>query len=504
MKKTVALVIMDGFGVNENSVGNAILNAETPNIDRLHKEYPTTLINASGKRVGLPDGQMGNSEVGHLNMGAGRVVYQDISMIDKAIEDGEFFKNVAFKEAMTSLSNDNALHLVGLLSNGGVHSSINHLFALLDMAKRNNVKNVYIHAITDGRDVPPDSAINFIEMTEKECERLSIASIATVVGRFYYMDRDKRWDRVEKGYNAVFNGVGARYSSANSAIQASYKDGVMDEFVEPKIIGEYKGVQNGDSIIFYNFRADRAREISHAILDDKFEHFARIKKDVYCVGMTEYESGMPGIHTAFPPKDIRNTLGEVLSNNDRSQVRIAETEKYAHVTFFFNGGVEKANNLEDRILVPSPKVATYDLKPEMSAEEVTEKALNEIGKYDVMILNFANCDMVGHTGVYQAAVRAVETVDTCVGRLTKKILEVGGVMLLTADHGNAETMTFEDGSPCTSHSTNLVPFSIIGEDYKNSELNSDMALCDIAPTMLEILGIEQPIEMTGSSILKHN
>ena len=504
MKKTVALVIMDGFGKSNNTYGNAIASAETPNIDKLLNEYPTTLINASGRRVGLPEGQMGNSEVGHLNIGAGRVVYQDITRIDKAIEDGEFYKNDAFKTAMEKLTDDNALHLVGLLSSGGVHSSINHLFALMEMAKRNNVKNVYIHAITDGRDVPPDSAIEFIKTVEQEIVKIGVGKIATVVGRYYYMDRDKRWDRVEKGYNTVFNGVGTRYSTAENGVQASYKNKVFDEFIEPIIVGDYTGVKDGDSVIFYNFRSDRAREISHAILDEKFSDFARIRKDVYYVGMTEYDVTLEGIHTAFPPKDIKDTLGEVLAYNEMSQLRIAETEKYAHVTFFFNGGVEKPNDLEDRILIPSPKVATYDMQPEMSANEVTEKVLEQIGKYDVIILNYANCDMVGHTGIFNAAVRAVETVDTCVGKVAEKILEVGGVMLLTADHGNADVMMFEDGSPCTAHTTNLVPFSIIGDSYKESALKEDMALCDIAPTMLEILGIEQPVEMTGKTILEHN
>ena len=504
MKKTVALVIMDGYGKSDSIKGNAISTAETPNIDRLCKTYPTTLINASGRRVGLPESQMGNSEVGHLNIGAGRVVYQDITRIDKAIEDGEFFKNDAFKSAMENLSQNNALHLVGLLSDGGVHSSINHLFALLEMAKRKNVAKVYIHAITDGRDVPPDSAVHFVEKVEAETKRLGIGSIATIVGRYYYMDRDKRWDRVEKGYNTVFNGVGARKSNSVSAIKASYKDGVYDEFIEPIVLTGYKGVKNGDSVIFYNFRSDRAREISHAILDEKFEHFARIKKDVFYVGMTEYDVTLKGIHTAFPPKDIKNTLGEVLAYNERNQLRIAETEKYAHVTFFFNGGVEEPNKLEDRILIPSPKVATYDMQPDMSAEEVTDKAIEQVGKYDVIILNFANCDMVGHTGVFKAAVKAVETVDTCVNKFVNKVLSVGGVVLLTADHGNAETMEFDNGSPCTSHTTNLVPFSVIGDDYKDSKLKDNMALCDIAPTMLEILGIDQPEGMTGASILQHN
>ncbi len=504
MKKTVALVIMDGFGYSKETKGNAIYSAETPNLDRLQKTYPTTFINASGRAVGLPEGQMGNSEVGHLNLGAGRVVYQDITMIDKSIEDGEFFKNDKLKTAMENLGKNNSLHLVGLLSNGGVHSSINHLYALLEMAKKMNVAKVYVHCITDGRDVPPDSGVKFIKELEGKIKSIGIGTIATIVGRYFYMDRDKRWDRVEKGYNCVFNGVGTRYASAESAILSSYKNGITDEFVEPSIIDGYNGIKDGDSVIFYNFRSDRAREISHAALDENFDSFARIKKDIYYVGMTEYDVTLKNIHTAFPPKDIKNTLGEYLANNDYNQLRIAETEKYAHVTFFFNGGVESPNRLEDRILIPSPKVATYDLQPQMSAFEVTEEACKAVGKYDVIILNFANCDMVGHTGVFSATVRAVETVDTCVNRFVSKILEVGGVVLLTADHGNAEKMTFEDGSPCTSHTTNLVPFSVIGDDYIGSKLKENRALCDVAPTMLEILGLRQPEEMTGESILCAN
>ena len=504
MKKTVALVIMDGFGYSKETKGNAVAKAETPNIDRFHKTYPTTLINASGRAVGLPEGQMGNSEVGHLNLGAGRVVYQDITMIDKAIEDGEFFKNDKLKTAMENLGKENSLHLVGLLSDGGVHSSINHLFALLEMAKKMSVKKVYVHCITDGRDVPPDSGIKFVKLLEDKMKVIGVGTIATIVGRYFYMDRDKRWDRVEKGYNCVYNGVGTRFASAESAMATSYKNGITDEFVEPSIIDGYNGVKDGDSVIFFNFRSDRAREISHAVLDENFDSFARIKKDVYYVGMTEYDVTLKNIHTAFPPKDIKNTLGEYLADNDYNQLRIAETEKYAHVTFFFNGGIEAPNKNEDRILIPSPKVATYDLQPEMSAFEVTDKAVEAVGKYDVIILNFANCDMVGHTGIFNAAVRAVETVDTCVNKFVSKVLEVGGVVLLTADHGNAEKMTFEDGSPCTSHTTNLVPFSVIGDDYIGCKLKENKALCDVAPTMLEILGLKQPEEMTGESILCPN
>ena len=374
----------------------------------------------------------------------------------------------------------------------------------MEMAKKKAVKNVYIHAITDGRDVPPDSGVNYIRKVESKIKELGLGSISTIVGRYYYMDRDNRWDRVEKGYNCVYNGVGARYTTAEAGILASYKNGVTDEFVEPIIVGDYNGVKDGDSVIFYNFRTDRAREISHAVLDEDFKHFARIKKDIYYVGMTEYDKSLKNIHTAFPPKDIKNTLGQYLADCNMTQLRLAETEKYAHVTFFFNGGLEAPNENEDRILVPSPKVDTYDMQPEMSALEVTAKAIENIGKYDVIILNYANCDMVGHTGVYDAVVKAIETVDTCVNKVVDKILQVGGVALLTADHGNCEKMLFEDGSPCTSHTSNLVNFSVIGDDYKGSQLKNDMALCDIAPTMLEILGLDKPAEMTGDSILKHN
>lgn len=503
MKKTVALVIMDGFGYSESVAGNAIRKAETPNIDKLQSKYSTTLIHASGRHVGLPHGLMGNSEVGHLNIGAGRVVYQDIVRIDKAIEDGEFFKNDALKTAMESLKDTNSLHIVGLVSDGGVHSSIEHLFALLEMAKKKNVKDVIIHVLTDGRDTPPESGKNYIKQLESKIKELKIGRIATIIGRYYYMDRDNRWERIERGYNLVFNGVGKKFTSASAGILASYKNGVTDEFVEPIVVGDYNGVKNGDSVIFFNFRSDRARQISHAILDEDFDKFARIKKDVFYVGMTQYDTKLQGIHTAFPPQEIKNTLGEYLAHEERSQLRIAETEKYAHVTFFFNGGVEAPNKLEDRILVNSPKVATYDMQPEMSATEVTEKVLKEIGKYDVIILNFANCDMVGHTGVFDAVVKAIETVDTCVGKVVEKVLGVGGVVLLTADHGNAEMMTFEDNTVCTSHTTNQVPFTIIGEDYIGCKLCDDKALCDISPTILEILGLEKPEEMTGSSILAH-
>ena len=502
MKKTIALIIMDGYGVSEEKTGNAVFTADTANLDFLQANYPTTLISASGRAVGLPEGLMGNSEVGHLNMGAGRVVYQDITMIDKSIEDGDFFENDAFKGAMSNLGKDNALHLVGLFSDGGVHSSFNHLFALIDMAKKENVRNLYIHAITDGRDVPPKSALNYLNKLQEKLNKEGLGSVATIVGRYYYMDRDNRWERVEKGYNCVYNGVGERYNSYIRAVEDSYNNGVTDEFIEPIVIGNYTGVKDGDSVIFYNFRTDRAREISHAVLDEKFEHFPRIKKDVYYVGMTQYDVTLENIHTAFPPKDIKNTLGEYLGKTGRTQLRIAETEKYAHVTFFFNGGVEKPNAGEDRVLVASPKVATYDLQPEMSAYEVTQKAVEAVGKYDVIILNYANCDMVGHTGIFDATVTAVETVDKCVKTFVDKILEVGGVALLTADHGNAEVMALPDGTVCTSHTTSLVPFTVVGKDYIGRDLKDGCALCDIAPTLLEVLGVEKPEEMTGQSILK--
>ena len=501
-----ALIILDGFGFNENEYGNAIKQAKKPFFDSLMNKYPHTLINASGYAVGLPEGQMGNSEVGHLNLGAGRVVYQDITTIDDAIKNGSFDDNPAFAKAIgTALENGSALHLVGLLSNGGVHSMNTHLYALLALAKKRGVKNVYVHAITDGRDVPPDSGRSFLRELQDKIDELGVGRIATVVGRYYYMDRDNRWERVARGYNAVFAGVGKHYSCADSAIASSYAAGTTDEFVEPSVIGEYKGVNAGDAMIFYNFRADRARQISHAITEpefDKFERMGGYKKITY-VGMTQYDVTLENIETAFPPRHLKNTLGEYLASKGLTQARVAETEKYAHVTFFFNGGVEKPNDNETRVLVASPKVATYDMQPEMSAFEVADKAVEQIesGK-DVLILNFANCDMVGHTGVMHAATAAVEAVDKCLQKVVEAIWKSGGTAIVTADHGNAEVMMFESGSPCTSHTTNLVPLIVAGDKYVGKSLKDGKALCDVAPTLLDIMGVEKPAEMTGESIIK--
>ena len=504
MKKTDAIIIMDGFGWRKEEKGNAVIAAGTPYIKSLMAKYPYTFIEASGRAVGLPAGQMGNSEVGHLNLGAGRVVYQDITRIDKAIEDGDFFTNPAFLGAIDNVKkHGTALHLVGLLSDGGVHSCISHLFALLELAKRNEVKTVYVHCVTDGRDVPPDSAVKYIAELETEIKKLGVGKIATVVGRYYYMDRDNRWERVKKGYDGVFAGIGTHYATADEGVRASYDKKVYDEFIEPIVVGDYKGVSANDSIIFYNFRSDRAREITRAAIYPDFDCFERSGgyKPVYYVGMTQYDATFTGIHTAFGPKHLDNTLGEYLAKQGLTQARVAETEKYAHVTFFFNGGVEQPNEGERRVLVASPKVATYDLQPEMSAPEVTEKALEVVGNVDVLILNFANCDMVGHTGVFDAAVKAVKTVDECLSKLVPAIQATGGTALVTADHGNAEQMCFDDGSPCTSHTTNLVPFIVAGDKYAKATLEKTGALCDVAPTLLDVMGVEKPVEMEGKSLI---
>ena len=504
MKKTDAIIIMDGFGWRKEEKGNAVIAAGTPYIKSLMAKYPYTFIEASGRAVGLPAGQMGNSEVGHLNLGAGRVVYQDITRIDKAIEDGDFFTNPAFLGAIDNVKkHGTALHLVGLLSDGGVHSCISHLFALLELAKRNEVKTVYVHCVTDGRDVPPDSAVKYIAELEEEIKKLGVGKIATVVGRYYYMDRDNRWERVKKGYDGVFAGIGTHYATAGEGVRASYDKKVYDEFIEPIVVGDYKGVSANDSIIFYNFRSDRAREITRAAIYPDFDCFERSGgyKPVYYVGMTQYDATFTGIHTAFGPKHLDNTLGEYLAKQGLTQARVAETEKYAHVTFFFNGGVEQPNEGERRVLVASPKVATYDLQPEMSAPEVTEKALEVVGNVDVLILNFANCDMVGHTGVFDAAVKAVKTVDECLSKLVPAIQATGGTALVTADHGNAEQMCFDDGSPCTSHTTNLVPFIVAGDKYAKATLEKTGALCDVAPTLLDVMGVEKPVEMEGKSLI---
>lgn len=500
-KKPLALIIMDGFGVNPEVRGNAIKAAKTPNIDKLLKGCPNTTINASGMYVGLPDGQMGNSEVGHTNIGAGRVVYQELTRITKSIDDGDFFENPAFLSvAENCKKNDSALHFMGLLSDGGVHSHIKHIFGLLEFAKKAGLDKVYVHAIMDGRDVSPVSGADFLDELQNKMNELGVGKIATVTGRYYAMDRDNRWERVSKAYEA-FIGNGQTVSNAADYVRESYKNDVTDEFIVPAYLGE-GAIKENDSVIFFNFRPDRAREITRVFVDPDFSGFERTYFPLTYICMTQYDASMPGVKVAFKPEKLKNTFGEYISSLGKTQLRIAETEKYAHVTFFFNGGVEKTYKGEDRVLIPSPKVATYDLQPEMSAPEVTEAVVERIksGKYDNIILNFANCDMVGHTGVFEAAVKAVETVDTCVGKVLDAISEMGGIALITADHGNADKMLADDGkSPFTAHTTNVVPFIVVGYDCKLRETG---ALCDIAPTMLQIMGIPQPAEMTGKSLIE--
>lgn len=508
MKKPVVLCIMDGFGKNDSDYGNAISMAETPNLDKLMAECPMTYIGASGMDVGLPDGQMGNSEVGHTNMGAGRVVYQPLTRITKAFADGEAYKNPALCRAMENAKNK-ALHLIGLVSPGGVHSHTDHLYALLEMAKKNGVEKVYVHALLDGRDVPPASAVDYLAELEAKMQGIGTGKIASVMGRFYAMDRDNIWDRVEKAYAAIVYGEGIQAENAVEAVKESYEtideDGkhLTDEFVLPTVIGNGGRVQENDSVIFFNFRPDRAREITRTFVDPDFKGFERRNGffPLNYVCMTQYDAEMPNVEVAFGPETLTNTLGEYLSAQAKTQLRIAETQKYAHVTFFFNGGEEKQYVGEDRILVDSPKISTFDLMPEMSAPEVSEK-LNEAvrsGKYDVIIVNFANCDMVGHTGIIPAAVKAVETVDTCVGTLTEAVKEMDGVLFVTADHGNADKMLDENGEPFTAHTTNPVPFIVVNYPCKVREGGK---LCDIAPTMLKVMNLPQPSEMTGESIIK--
>ncbi len=510
MKKPVLLCIMDGFGKNDDNYGNAIFSAATPNLDKIMKENPMTFIGASGMDVGLPDGQMGNSEVGHTNIGAGRVVYQELTRITKSIKDGDFFENEALRGAMENcLKNGSALHLMGLMSDGGVHSHNTHMYAIVEMAKRMGLSEVYVHCFLDGRDVPPASGADFVEETCNKLKEIGLGKVATVMGRYYAMDRDNRWDRVGKAYAAMVYGEGVKAECPVAAIKESYEtvdaDGknLTDEFVLPTVCAENSTIKANDSVVFFNFRPDRAREITRTFVDEAFDGFER--RDgffpLYYVCMTQYDATMPNVHVAFKPQTLENTFGEYLAKMGKTQLRIAETEKYAHVTFFFNGGVEKQYEGEDRILVASPKVATYDLQPEMSAYEVTEKVTEAIrtGKYDAIILNFANCDMVGHTGIFAAAQAAVEAVDTCVGKVYDAVMEMDGVMLITADHGNADKMYEADGSPFTAHTTNPVPFVVCGYDC---ELREGGKLCDIAPTMLKIMNLAQPAEMTGESIVK--
>ena len=503
-KKPVQLCIMDGFGwVPEQTFGNAIAAAKRPNLDRLFETYPYTTIQASGMAVGLPEGQMGNSEVGHTNMGAGRIVYQQLTLITKSIMDGTMKENdVLVRNMRAAIDAGKAVHLMGLLGTGGVHSHIDHLFGLLDLAKHLGAKKIYVHCIMDGRDTDPHSGKGFIADLQKKLDEIGVGEIATVTGRYYAMDRDSNWDREEKAYAALVYGEGNHASNAMEAIEKSYADDVTDEFVVPCVIKGGAPVASGDSVVFFNFRPDRAREITRTFVDPDFSGFTR-KNGFFpltYVCMTQYDATMPNVEIAFKPQSLKNTLGEYVSDKGLKQLRIAETEKYAHVTFFFNGGVEKQYPGEDRILVKSPKVATYDLQPEMSAYEVTDKMVEAVksGKYDMIILNFANCDMVGHTGVFEAAKAAVEAVDTCVGKVAAAIDEMGGVLLITADHGNADKMVDDDGEPFTAHTTNPVPFCVVGYPCK---LREGGVLADIAPTMLKIMDLPQPEEMTGKSII---
>ena len=503
--RPVVLVIMDGLGLSDNETANAVKIAKTPNLDYLTGKYPFVPGRASGLDVGLPDGQMGNSEVGHLNMGAGRVVYQDLTKITKAIDDGDFFENPALCEACDR-AKGHALHLWGLVSDGGVHSHNTHLYGLLELARRKGVEKVFVHAFMDGRDTKPDSGLGYLRELEAEMSRIGCGTLASVIGRYYAMDRDKRWERVGEAYRALTLGTGVTTGDVLGAVAASYDEGVTDEFIKPIVLtggGEPVGrVHDGDSVIFFNFRPDRAREITRAFVDPEFDGFERKQlSGLSYVCFTEYDATMPAVTVAFPKEHPHNTLGQYVSSLGLRQLRLAETEKYAHVTFFFNGGIEEPYPGEDRILVASPKVATYDLQPEMSAPEVGADLVKAIkdNTYDLIITNFANPDMVGHTGVLGAAVKAVETVDTQVGAAARAVLEQGGVMLICADHGNCETMQQSDGSPMTAHTSNPVPFILVNE--RGLSLDEGGRLCDLAPTLLDIMGLERPAEMTGRSLL---
>lgn len=508
-KKPVVLMILDGYGLNDKKEGNGIAAANTPVIDKLMAEYPYVKGAASGLAVGLPDGQMGNSEVGHLNMGAGRIVYQELTRITKAIEDGDFFENPALLDAIENCKKNNSdLHLMGLLSDGGVHSHITHLYALLELAKKNGIKNVYVHGFMDGRDTAPDGGKEYIAQLMAKMEELGVGQIASIMGRYYVMDRDNRWDRVEAAYKALANGEGNEAECAKCAITASYEADKKDEFVVPTVVKKdgkpLATIKDGDSVICFNFRPDRAREITRCFCDDEFTGFDRgARKNVKYVCFTDYDVTIGNKEVAFKKESLNNTFGQFLADHNMTQARIAETEKYAHVTFFFNGGVEEPNKGEDRILVKSPKVATYDLQPEMSAPEVCDKLVTAIksDKYDVIIINFANPDMVGHTGIQPAVVKAVETVDACVGKAVEAIKEVDGTMFICADHGNAEQLiNYETGEPFTAHTTNPVPFILVNYDSAYT-LKENGRLCDIIPTMIEIMGLEKPAEMTGESLL---
>ena len=505
-KNLTMLMILDGFGINNNKEGNSIELANTPVIDKLFKQNPNTTIRTSGLDVGLPEGQMGNSEVGHTNIGAGRIVYQELTRITKNIEDGDFFSIPELVSAIENCKKHNSkLHIMGLLSDGGVHSHTRHLYALLELAKRKDFEDVYVHCFLDGRDTPPASGENFIAELEQKMAEKGVGKIASISGRFYAMDRDKRWERVQKAYDALVNGVGEKYASATQAIEESYQKEIFDEFVLPTLIcnGDepIATISENDSVIFFNYRPDRAREITRSLVDKEFTGFERPYFPLYYVCFTNYDETIENVNIVFKKDEIKNTFGEIVANKGLTQLRIAETEKYAHVTFFFNGGEEKQYNGEDRILVPSPKVETYDLQPEMSAVEVTDKVVEAIEsqKYDTIILNYANPDMVGHTGNLEAAVKAIETVDTCVGRVIEALEKVNGVALITADHGNSEQMIdYTTGEPHTAHTTNVVPLILVGKHAKLKEGR----LADLAPTMLEIMGIEKPAEMTGETLIE--
>ncbi len=504
MKKPVVLCIMDGFGICGDSSCNAICAANTPNLDKFFSENPFTTIGASGLDVGLPDGQMGNSEVGHTNIGAGRVVYQMLVKISKSIEDGDFYNIAALKNAIDNCKqNNSALHLIGLLSDGGVHSHIDHLYGLLKMAKREGLTKVFVHCLMDGRDVSTTSGVGFIRDLEAEMEKIGVGKIATVCGRYYAMDRDFAWDRVEKAYAAFVYGEGNLNPSAVDAMEKSYADEITDEFIVPTVIDKEGTIKENDSIVSFNFRPDRARQFTRTFVDPDFDGFMRKNGffPVTYVCMTQYDETMPNVSVAFPPEELKMTFGEYLASKNMTQLRIAETQKYAHVTFFFNGGEEKTFQGEDRILIQSPDVPTFDLQPEMSAYPVRDAVCKEIesGKYDAVVLNFANCDMVGHTGVFKAAVDAVEAVDECVGDVVASTLKMGGVVFITADHGNADCMIGEDGNPFTPHTTNPVPFCVVGYDCK---LREGGRLADIVPSMLKVMGLPQPPEMTGKSIIE--
>ncbi|SDK71645.1 2,3-bisphosphoglycerate-independent phosphoglycerate mutase [Natronincola ferrireducens] len=509
MKKPVALIILDGFGIREKDLGNAIKSADLPNYNKLINTYPYTQVEASGMAVGLPEGQMGNSEVGHLNIGAGRIVYQELTRISKAIKDADFYKNQKFLDVISHVKNNNTkLHLMGLVSDGGVHSHLEHLFALLEMAKEHELQEVYIHCFLDGRDTPPQSAKQYVGSLVEKIQQLGIGRVSTICGRYYAMDRDQRWERIKLAYDTLVMGKGRLAQDPLGAVEMAYDLGENDEFVLPTVIPNAKGnvdtVDANDGVIFFNFRPDRARQMTRALIDIDFDGFEREKGSLplHYVTMTLYDKTITNLNIAYEPQSLSNTLGQYIGKKGLRQFRIAETEKYAHVTYFFNGGVEIANPGEDRKLIPSPQVATYDLQPEMSAEEVTEALLGELDKdkYDFIVLNYANPDMVGHTGVMEAAIKALEKVDSCLGRVIEKLLQKGGKAIVTSDHGNSEELIDEiTGGPITAHTTNPVPLIVVGQ--RGVELRDNGKLCDIAPTLLELMGLEKPDEMTGSSLI---